>query len=169
MLIRKIQSEDDSPAAGIIREVMIEFDATSEGCSIHDAEVDCLSSAYADSGCEFYVVEDRRGLVGCGGIGPLAGAEPEICELKKMYFLRPARGQGLGRLLAETLIVDARRWGYRKIYLETLESMKAARRLYERLGFERLSERLGDTGHFDCDMFYALDVEPQELDPSLLV
>lgn len=168
MLIRKIVLGDDPVVAGIIREVMTEFGAVGQGCSIHDGEVDSMSVAYAEAGSQCYVVQDRTGIVGCGGIAPLEGAAATICELKKMYFLQSVRGRGLGRLLAETLIVDARRLGYEKVYLETLGSMQAARRLYERLGFSQLKDRLGDTGHFDCEVYYGLDLEPQELDPSLL-
>ena len=168
MLIRKIKSEDDPVVAAIIRDVMTEFGAVGPGFSIQDAEVDQISMAYAESGSEFYVVQDRAAVVGCGGIAHLKGAAQSICELKKMYFRPQARGQGLGRLLAETLIVDAQRWGYAKVYIETLDSMSAACKLYERLGFQRLESSLGDTGHFDCDVFYGLDLEPHELDPSLL-
>ncbi len=94
MLIRKIRPADDPFVADIIRDVMTEFGATGQGCSIHDAEVDRLSEAYADRGKAFYVVEDRQTVVGCGGIAPLAGAAQDVCELKKMYFRESVRGRG---------------------------------------------------------------------------
>ncbi len=169
MLIRHIRPEDDEGVASIIRGVMTEFGAVGDGFSIRDPEVDAMHAAYASEKAKFYVVEQRQELVGCGGIAQLSGAAPEVCELRKMYFLPQARGQGVGQLLAETLLQDAARVGFRTVYLETMESMEAANRLYQKLGFTRLGGRLGDTGHCGCDAYYALEVKPIELDPALLI
>lgn len=167
MLIRKIQANDNSLVSQIVRDVMTEFGAVGSGFSIEDPEVEAMFEAYADARSTFYVVELERDLVGCGGIAPLEGGDGVTCELKKMYFQPAARGRGLGKLLAETLLQDAARLGFRRVYLETLDSMTAANRLYQKLGFEKLESALGNTGHCGCDTYYALDIEPIELDPSL--
>ena len=66
---------------------------------------------------------------------PLAGAAPDTCELRKMYFLREARGRGWGEVLLRRLLAAARGLGYRTCYLETLAGMDAAQKLYARMGF----------------------------------
>ena len=38
-------------------------------------------------------------VVGGGGIAPLAGGDPDVCELRKMYFLPSLRGLGAGMAL----------------------------------------------------------------------
>lgn len=168
MLIRKIQASDNERVADIIREVMTEFGAVGEGYSIEDPEVDSMFQAYSNTRSAFYVVEHEKVVVGCGGIAELQGGDPSTCELKKMYFLESARGKGAGKIMAEMLIVDARRFGYRKIYIETLERMEAAGRLYQQLGFQRLDAPLGKTGHCSCDSYLELEIEPPEIDPALL-
>ena len=51
------------------------------------------------------------------------------------------RGEGIGSQLVETAIARARSFGASAIALHTAECMNAARRLYERHGFQREPER----------------------------
>ena len=157
LAIRPITPADDPAIATIIREVMTELGASGPGFAIHDPEVGAMSQAYAGAGHTYYVVVDRAGqVVGGAGYAPLAGADPGTCELRKMYFLPRARGLGMGRRTLTHVLAGARAAGYRRCYLETLESMSAARRLYRAFGFERIAAPLGATGHFSCDAWYIL-------------
>lgn len=154
-LIRPIEARDDREVAQLIREVMTEFAATGEGTSIHDGELAAMHSAYSAPGHAYFVVERRGEIVASGGIAPLAGGDDDTCELRKMFARPSVRGLGLGRRLLERCLAAAREAGYSTCYLETLQHMHAARALYEKLGFERLDERRGDTGHHACHDWYA--------------
>ena len=119
---------------------------------------DAAGRAYEGPGAAFFVAELGGEIVGGSGIGPLPGAEPHVCELRKMYLLVGARGRGIGRRLLEACVQTAREIGYRECYLETLAQMDRARDLYERFGFLPLEAPMGDTGHFGCNRWYSLSL-----------
>ncbi len=156
--IRPIRAEDDAAMAAIIRTVMPEFGATGSGFAIADPEVDWMSRAYAAPRHAYFVVERDGRVVGGGGVAPLVGGDDDTCELRKMYFLREARGLGAGAALMTRCLEAARAAGFARCYLETLTGMDAAMRLYERSGFRRIDAPMGATGHGGCNTFYLLDL-----------
>ena len=154
LVIRPIEARDDVAVAGIIRTVMPEFGAVGCGFAINDPEVDWMSRAYAQPRSAYFVVEQDGAVLGGGGIAPLVGGDDDVCELRKMYFLPQARGQGAGAALMERCLDAARGFGYRRCYIETLGGMDAAMKLYDRSGFARIAAPLGATGHGGCNTFY---------------
>lgn len=155
-IIRRITIADNPAVAGIVRTVMPEFGASGEGFAIHDSEVDDMFAAYSASQTAYFVCEDDGVIIGGGGVAPLAGGPPDVCELKKMYFLPQGRGRGLGSKLLARCLEAARQLGFRECYLETFNTMSSAMKLYERSGFSRIPGPLGSTGHFSCDTFYSM-------------
>jgi len=94
-----------------------------------------------------YAAPDGRLLLGwvdhalaaCGALRGLADVDyANACEMKRLY-VRPAfRGFGLGRMLAHSLLDEARAAGYSVMLLDTLDEMESARELYATLGFEEI-------------------------------
>ncbi len=74
-------------------------------------------------------------LAGCVALRPL---DPERAEIKRLWVREAFRGLGLGRRLAETAIEAGREAGYRRLCLDTLAFMDAARALYGRMGFREI-------------------------------
>ncbi len=77
-----------------------------------------------------------RELAGCGALRPYRDADhANACEMKRLYVRPRFRRFGLGRILAQALLDEARRVGYSEMLLDTLDDMESARELYASLGF----------------------------------
>ncbi len=110
----------------------LEFDLEFQGFS---RELSTLPGDYAaPRGCILLAEEGGR-TVGCVALRPLG---INICEMKRLFVVPAYRGQGAGRLLACAVIDRAREMGYRKMRLDTVATMKAARTLYFSLQFRNI-------------------------------
>jgi GNAT superfamily N-acetyltransferase len=98
-----------------------------------------LPGDYAAPGGHLLLAMVDGAVAGCGAIRGLPDADyANACEMKRL-FVRPAfRRFGLGRVLAQALIDEARRAGYSSMLLDTLDDMETARGLYASLGFEEI-------------------------------
>lgn len=156
--IREIQPKDNQQVAEVVREVLVEMGVPKVGTAYEDKSLDDMYSAYDYPGMSYFVVEENGRLIGGCGIAPLLNAEPNICELQKMYFLPEARGRGFGAEMMKTCLDYAKTTGYKQCYLETLPYMEHARKLYGRTGFRSLEKPMGDTGHYNCTMWMIKDL-----------
>ena len=156
--IRLIEAKDNAAVANIIRLVMTEFKAVGTGYSINDAEIDDMYGAYAPRSFEFYVVVLGGKVRGCGGFAPLTGGDKDTCEIRKMYFRSELRGLGVGTRLLKLCLKRAASSGFRNCYLETMDGMNQAQRLYGKYGFKYLDKPMGNTGHSSCGTWMAREL-----------
>ena len=108
------------------------FDLEFQGFS---RELAGLPGDYASPrGC-ILLAEVAGDYAGCAALRPL---QDKICEMKRLYVIPEYQGRGIGMALAGSVIGEARKMGYQKMRLDTVESMKAAQGLYVSLGFETI-------------------------------
>ncbi|WP_335955744.1 GNAT family N-acetyltransferase [Acinetobacter guillouiae] len=146
--IRTIQIQDNPSIAQVIREVSKEFGLAPEsGFAVADPILDDLYQVYAQPNAQYWIIEDADGrVVGGGGLSPLQG-DATVLEIQKMYFLPELRGLGFAKKILEKCFEFAQQQGFQSCYLETTQDLWQAIKLYEKLGFEHLSQPKGNTGH----------------------
>ena len=82
----------------------------------------------------FYLIAFTKSSNIAGGVG-LREFSPDICEMKRLYVYPKYLRLGIGEALCRELITQAKKLGYLKMRLDTIGKLKAANRLYDKLGF----------------------------------
>jgi putative acetyltransferase len=135
-MVRDWQVSDRASAANAIKTVLAEYglgwEVNCGGCSDQDAVE--VEKYYLASGGEFWVVERSGEIVGTSGYLPIERGQNAV-EIRKMYLLPAARGQGLGRFLLEQLEQAAAVKGFQEVWVETATVLKEAVQLYEKSGY----------------------------------
>jgi GNAT superfamily N-acetyltransferase len=102
-----------------------------------DEELKNLPGAYGPPSGRLLLVRYGEDAAGCVALRRL---ELNICEMKRLYVRPDYRGLGLGRMLVERVIAEARSIGYARMRLDTVASaMEDAIALYRRMGFQEIA------------------------------
>ena len=102
-----------------------------------EQELAGLPGAYAPPDGRLFLAQWENKPAGCVALRKL---ESGICEMKRLYLSPKFRGKGVGKILAEFIIHEARNIGYQKMRLDTIQSnMQEAMALYRQLGFNEIA------------------------------
>lgn len=97
------------------------------------------------------IVTDENGIVAAGRFYPAAN---RTAQIGRMVVARSARRRGVGALLLETLMAEARSRGYE---CARLDAQLHAVPFYAKAGFEPCADRLVDAGIVHQPMSRRLD------------
>jgi putative acetyltransferase len=158
-LVRSWQPGDRAAAAALIAQVLTEYGLTCEPTA-SDRDALEVEACYWATGGEFWIVEANGVLVGTAGYRPTSRGLRAV-ELRKMYLLPQARGQGLGRYLLTALESAIQQRGFDEIWLETASVLTSAVALYEASGYTGASGV--ETAR--CDRVYRKPLTPITPDP----
>jgi len=125
------------PELAAVRELLHEY-LRSEAARVKvaqggETEIAELPGAYAPPSGSLLLAELGGRAAGCVALRDLGGGR---CEMKRLYVRSAFRGAGLAGRLVERIIDRARTLGYKEMYLDTLPEMRAARLMYDMLGFQ---------------------------------
>ena len=151
--LRRANNVDCPKITDLVFNVLQEYNLKPDPEST-DADLKDVERSYFERGGVFYVLEEKDGSI-IGAYG-LYSIDKATCELRKMYLHSSYRGRGLGKLLLDDALAEARRMGFRKMTLETASVLKEAISLYKSYGFveyrpEHLSSR--------CDQAFVLELK----------
>jgi len=134
-------AQADSPERiAIVRELFLEY-AQSLGFSLcfqsFDTELAGLPGDFAPPKGRLLLADFGAEAAGCVALHMI---DNDIGEMKRLYVRPQFRGKGLGKALAERIIVEALEIGYKKLRLDTVEPvMRTAVAMYRQLGFREIA------------------------------
>lgn len=156
--IRQVNKEDNNSLAQMIRAVFVEHDAPRHGTVFSDPTTDHLFELFREEKSVLWVAEYENEIVGCCGVYPTAGLPPNHAELVKYYLAAVVRGKGIGKNLMQRCVASARQLGYTHLYLESLPHFAKAVNIYEKQGYVKLHQPLGNSQHPTCNIWMIKDL-----------
>ncbi len=95
-----------------------------------------LPGSYAPPRGRLLLALEDNQIAGCVGLRAIGN---DSCEMKRLYVKPEFRDAGLGRLLLDRIVTEARDIGYATMRLDTLPGkMDRAIAMYRRLGFREI-------------------------------
>ena len=127
----------EEPGASLIAAMGAEIGLIYDGLVIDAADMPKAGPAELSPPSGDVQVGERDGQPVC--VGAIKRLDDEACEIKRMYVVPEARGEGLAAVLLARLEERARELGYVIARLDTGPRQPAALSLYSRSGYEPIA------------------------------
>lgn len=139
-------TEGDAPVIrDLIRRNLQEYEEAGTVLAATFRRLEALFDTYSGEGAKFFVAKDtsRNGqIIGAAGLGTFHGLpiSEGLGEVRDLVLEPIYRGRGLGTRLLKRCLDEAKRAGYKRIYLETTPQMEPAKKLFLRFGFRPITQ-----------------------------
>lgn len=107
----------------------------------YDDEFEHPEHKYGLPDGRLYIALYEGNLAGCVALRKI---DDTACEIKRLYVRNAYRGNGIGNVLTDKLIQDAKQIGYQHILLDTFPFLERAIHMYRVRGF-RETEKYNDS------------------------
>ena len=94
-------------------------------------------------------------LAGCIGLEKM---DDDVCEMKRMFVKPEYRGKGMGKQLAELIVEEGKKMGYKYMRLSTLTYLKEALNIYRSLGFKEIGPYYEDDANIEDIVFLEIEL-----------
>lgn len=140
--LKFIERKDEKALNKQFDQIGLEFGSIGAEFSLAETRTRTFNQFYTDNDRSFYlVIHSEEEVIGGCGLIPYEGSA-NVGEIKK-HFIHPRyRRMGLGKWLLKGCMHEAGNRGFSKCYLQSVSNMSHAVRLYEKSGFEHLSQPL---------------------------
>jgi GNAT superfamily N-acetyltransferase len=130
-----------APAAAedldVVKELFREYEASLPfdlSFQNFEQELAGLPGRYAPPSGRLLLARRDGAFVGCVALRQIGDG---VCEMKRLFVQPAFQGKGIGKALAQAIIEEARRIGYKRMRLDTV--LEPAKSLYRSLGFREIS------------------------------
>lgn len=140
MNYKKLTSAYDTAIAELVRKNLKAHQLDLPGTVYFDENLYHLSDFYdavPDKRVYYVLIDDEDAVLGGIGLAEFEGIE-DCAELQKLYLDDRIKGRGLSYDMMKKAETAARELGYKRMYLETHDNLKAAIHLYEKCGFKEI-------------------------------
>lgn len=145
ILIGQFQDREYLDVAQLIRSTMSQHAEAGSVIASTLRRISDFQGTYRQEGCLYFVARDmsRDGVcIGGAGIGPLHGLplSEGVGEVRDIVVTDQYRSRGIGTSLLKRCLNEARKLGYKRLYLEATPDMKIAQKLFQRFGFRPVTQ-----------------------------
>ncbi len=142
--IREAKPEELTEVVALVRRNLLEFSEVGDILATTYRRLNHIDALVSVPGSRLYVAADYENdhIVGAAFLAPLAGlpVSEGICEIRDLVIDASHRRRGIGRMLFMALIVESKKLGYHRVYLETTPQMEPAQRLFKSVGFKPIKQ-----------------------------
>lgn len=157
--VELIKPIDNQAIYQIIQRTLESYGLDQPGTAYTDPYLNQLYEFYQkEPRGQYWVLKMEEIVIGGIGIAPF-GEDEEVAEVQKYYIQKDYQGFGYGRLLFKRAIHYAKTVEYKKLYIETIDTLDKANQIYIHYGFRLLDQALDGSEHGMMNKHFILDLE----------